>query len=257
MNLLISGTGSGLGRYLHRRFGGVAVTRETDVEALIEAGSEPFDAIVHCAVNAAIDPPGEAMAGYFEDNVLLTERLTRVAQRAFVYLSTVDVYAPTDDVHREDVTPAPGEAKGPYPVAKLISEAMVRACAEGPLVLRPTALLGRDTRPNSLIRMLTEDDCELTLAAESEFNYVLHADIGDFIALALEQGLTGVYNLASSGNVRLGELADRFGRSPRFGDFRYCVGRIDNAKAAALLPVFGRSSMETAEAFEKEIGAMT
>ena len=79
-NLLITGTGSGLGRYLHGRFGGTALTRETDVEELIEG--EPFDAIVHCAVNAAIDPPGEAMAGYFEDNVLLTERLTRVAHRA-------------------------------------------------------------------------------------------------------------------------------------------------------------------------------
>ena len=254
-NLLITGTGSGLGRYLHRRFGGTALTRETDVEALIEAEGEPFDAIIHCAVNATIGPAPDAMQGYFNDNMLLTERLTRVAHRAFVYLSTVDVYAPTDEVHRDDETPSPDQAKGPYPVTKLVSEATVRSCAKSPLVLRPTAMLGHDARANSLIRILTEDDCDLTLAAESEFNYLLHHDVGDFIALALERGLCGVYNLASSGNVRLGELADHFGRSPRYGDFRYDVGRIDNAKVCELLPAFGRSSMATAEEFAKEIGA--
>ncbi len=250
---LITGAGSGLGRYLYERFGGVALTRDVALDDLFAAG-RTFDVIIHCAFNASRELVGEALRGYIADNLLLTERLTRLPHRRFVYLSTVDVYPRANRRHREDQPVALAGPCSAYAATKLMSEALVRHRSKAHLILRPTTMLGRYSRPNSLIHLLTKEDCVLTVAAESEFNCVLHRDVADFIELCLAHGHAGTYNLASRSNLRLGTLARRLGRAPRFGRYLYRVGRIDNSRAAALSPAFRRSSYATLAEFLKGIG---
>ena len=250
---LISGAKSGLGRHLVEHFGAAAtpITRETDLDALATDAAQAT--IIHCAFNSGRPASPADTCRYIEDNLLLTERLLRLPHNRFVFVSTVDVYPRDDGPRREDREIGLDALQGGYPVTKFLSEILVRERGRAPLVLRPTAMLGRYARPNSLVRLLTDPTCRLTLSPDSRFNYIRHEDVAGFVDLALAHGLDGVYNLAARSNVRLGDVAAAHGRSPQFGSFVYDVGEIDAAKVRAVCPAFDRTSEDFVTLFTSEM----
>ncbi len=248
--MLVTGVRSGLGKAAHRRFGGLGLSRANSAKTLA-AAAKGVEVILHCA--ASPPPKGEGagvLSRFFEDNWLLTRDLLALPHRFFVFISTVEVYPPGGGPHREEETlPADG-LRTPYATAKLASEALVRAKGQNHLILRACALLGRDSRPNTLLRMLSRRTCRLGLSADSTLNYVLHEDILDFIELALSRGRRGTYNAASSRNATLRELAVLAGAKPLFGPFRYRTPSVDNSRILALSPAFARSTRATVELFQ-------
>lgn len=230
---LVTGAARGLGFALHRALGDVPFTRGTTFESL--KSGEPFDAIIHAAVNSTKDITD--LEGYIEDNVLLTQRLLKVPHKRFVYISSVDVTKPTDSM-------------GLYASTKLISETLVRQEGIKPLILRPTTLLGYGMRPNAIYRMLTESNPELFVAATSRYNLILHSDVCEFVRIALEREITGCFDLASSNEIVLGFAAKDLGLKPTFGLHHYQVGKTDNLAAARIVPAFSRTSFQTLMAFK-------
>ncbi len=251
MKLLITGVASGLGKHLHERLGGTGMTRENSEEVLARSEKDGADVIIHCAASSSRTAASERLYSYLEDNLFLTQRLTRLRHRRFIYLSSISVY---DDApgthHREDAKiNADAVIGGAYGMAKLMSEAVVIRHCTSHLILRPVTLLGATARPSNLIRLIDEDSPKLDLSGDSLFNCVLHSDLEEFIKLALQKELTGIYNAASSDCVTLAQLAQKLGKKAQFGTGRYQTPRIDNRKIAAVLPAFARTSFETIEKF--------
>ena len=250
--LLVTGAASGLGAAVHRALGGTAMTRATPF-ADIEAGA-PYDAIVHCAFGSRkLVTPATAYA-YLDDNLLLTERLARIPHRKFVFVSSIDIYPLPRQGAKEDDDHDLARLSGAYPFAKLFSDALVRARCPDHLILRPASLLGPAMRPSTTLRVLTERAARVFLHPDSRFNFVLHHDIADFIARAIAEDIRGVFNLASSGSVRLGDMAERLGLAVTFGEHVYDAGEVSNAKIAAIAPAFRRSSAETLNRFIDQLG---
>ena len=251
--LLVTGTASGLGAAVHRALGGMAFTRATRFDAA--AAGAPYDAIIHCAFGAQkLVTPATAHA-YLDDNLLLTERLVRLPHRKFVFISSIDIYPQPRRGAKEDDDYDLARLSGPYPFVKLFSDALVRARCANHLVLRPTSLIGLAMRPSTTLRVLTEANPLVYLHADSRFNFVLHEDIVAFIARALTEDITGVYNVASTGLVSLGAMAERLGLAAAFGDRVYDAGDISNAKIAAIEPRFRRTSAETLNRFIDQLGS--
>lgn len=251
--LLVTGAASGLGAAVHRALGGMPMTRATPWAEIERAA--PYDAIVHCAFGAQkVVTPATAHA-YLEDNLLLTERLISIRHRKFVYVSSIDVYPLPRRGAAEDDDYDLARLSGPYSFAKLFSDALVRARCPDHLILRPASLLGRTMRPSTTLRVLTETAPRVFLHPDSRFNFVLHDDIAAFIARAIAEEIGGVFNLASTGAVRLGDIAERLGLSATFGDHVYDAGEVSNAKIAAIAPDFRRSSAETLNRFIDQLGA--
>lgn len=255
---LVTGARSGLGRHAHEVFGGSTWLRDTSPEERRSLRESGVDVVVHCAFNAARRVESENAAQYLKDNVLLTAELLEIPSRKFVFVSTVDVYPKDGKKHREDDVIDLDGGQGVYGITKLMSEALVREHRPNHLILRCSALLGRHMRRNSFVRMIEDDPCRLGLAGNSRFNYVLHRDVTDFIKLALERDLRGVFNVASTGNVRLSKVAAFLGRRVEFGSHGYDVGQIDNSKVATVTEGLRRSSLETVESFigeQRRIGS--
>lgn len=250
--LLVTGAASGLGAAVHRAFGGTPMTRATPW-AEIEAGA-PYDAIVHCAFGSQkLVTPATAYA-YLDDNLLLTERLARLPHRKFVFISSIDIYPAPRQGAKENDDYDLARLSGPYPFAKLFSDALVRARCPDHLILRPASLLGPAMRPSTALRVLTERAPRLFLHPDSRFNFVLHDDIAAFIARAIAEDIRGVFNAASADAVRLGDLAARLGLAPAFGAHIYDAGEVSNAKIAAIEPAFRRTSAETLNRFIDALG---
>ena len=237
---LITGTSSGLGKYLHGNLGGIPINREK----IQKNGAE---IIIHCAFNSQQSP--KDIEQYFRDNVLLTEELTNIPHKKFIFISSVDVYPKNSNRHIEDEIIDINNADSLYVKTKLLSEEVVKKNCPNFLILRCSALLGKDSRKNSLIKIIQGDSPTLTLSPDSSFNYILHKDVLEFIKLALEKDLEGTYNLTSSNNITLKEVSVLFNKKVKFGSYIYNVGYIDNSKAISVTPSFQKTSREVINEF--------
>jgi nucleoside-diphosphate-sugar epimerase len=252
--MLITGSNSGLGKYIHTAWRCAGLTRATDWKA-IQAMAEraPFEVIIHCAANTRRDITSESFYAYLQDNILLTQSLLQLPHKKFVYISSVDVYPETNMVHDENEVIVVDKIGSLYGVIKLACESLVRAMQPNHIILRPTAMLGRDAKPNSLIKILQSDaPLKLTLSAESSFNYILHEEILQFIQIALDRHLTGTFNLAAADNIQLGEAVAKLQKEVLFGQYTYKTGQINQEKAAEIFHAYKDTTWMNIQKFQKK-----
>lgn len=252
MKILTIGTTSGLGRQIHESLGGIALDINTPVEEREALKKTGVDVIVHCAFNPQMAVDSNTLFGYIKDNVLLTEEVVSIPHGKFVYVSSVDVYPKVSGRHSEEEIIEIDSVDNLYGITKLMSEAIVRGRSDNFLILRFSAMLGMYSRKNSLIRMLEDDECVLSLSGDSRMNYVLHTDVSDFIRLSIDQNLKGIYNMTSSEDITLLEVAEMLGKKVRFGSYVYDVGDIDGSRARSVFPTFNKTSRDVIEQFIKE-----
>jgi len=242
--IFTTGILSGLGKYIHENLGGIGLTRATSPEDMEKIKNSGVDVIIHCAFNSRRGINSDSLYYYLEDNVLFTKKLVSIPHKKFIFLSSVDVYPKGVGTHPEDEIIDMDSISGIYKITKLMSESIVKTHCVNYLILRGTALLGKYSRKNSLIKIIEDDKCILTLSSDSRFNYVLHSDILDFIKFSIDHDLKGIYNLASSENVTLLEVANILGKKVQFGNYLYDVGNIDNSKISYVFPIFKKTSKE-------------
>jgi nucleoside-diphosphate-sugar epimerase len=251
-NILVTGAGSGLGNYLCNRFQCQGFLRNTSIDQMMDnAAQRPFKAIIHSAFNPRQDINSANLQSYLNDTILLTKKILQIPHEYFIFISSGDVYPKNDEIHYEDEEIQIKDVDSIYGVTKLMSESLVQEDAKNFLILRPTVLLGQNIRKNSLIRILTEAGANLTLSEQSTFNYVLHSDIGELIEKALSQHLRGIYNIAASTNISLGEIAETFKRPIRFGNYTYRTGNINNEKSVSVSSNFRNTSLDNIKLFKQ------
>lgn len=246
MAILVTGAASGVGRYLAEVFKADVVTRDRPVTMLGET-REPYDAILHCAFNMRRDIGLEQLPGYLQDTIGLTEAVARVPHRAFVVLSSIDVYPVGAGICDEDTLLDAYAPRNLYALCKMATEAVVARFAVNPLILRCGLLLGPYMRPNNLSRLVRGETDALTLTGSSSFHCIGYADIAAIVEHALTNGLTGTYNAAFSPAVTMAAVAERFGRKPRFGTFDHQTPRISNERLRKVFGNFNGSSMTAVE----------
>jgi len=250
LKILTTGILSGIGRYIHENHGGIGLTRNTPVKDFVKIKKDGVDVIVHCAFNSSRKINSNTLYQYFEDNVLLTKRVISIPHKKFIFFSTVDLYPKDSQSHSEDeIIDVDSVRGGIYAITKLISESIVKKYCENYVILRPTTLLGKHSRKNTIIKILENQECEVGLSVKSVYNCVLHSDILDFIKFSIDHDLKGIYNLASSENITLLEVANMLGRKVKFGTYHYDVGNINNNKISYIFPVFKKISKEIVTQF--------
>ena len=252
MRLLITGARSGIGRHIHENLGGVAFMRETADEVLHELKKEGTDVIIHCAFNSEKDISSKSLYRYFHDNIMLTDKIVSIPHKKFIFFSTVDIYPKNYEMHREDEVISADNVDGIYAVTKLISESIVKKRCSDYLIMRPTTLVGRYSRKNTLLRIIEEYNGDLHLSGNSMFNYVLHSDVLDFIKFSIKKDIQGTYNIASSDNIKLSEVASSLDRTVHFGHHLYSVGNISNSKVTSVFPALNKSSQSVLHQFTEE-----
>lgn len=246
MKILVTGANSGLGKYLCELFSAVPFTRQ-DFKSFNY--NQDVDLVIHCAFNVSKNIKSSEFSGYIEDNLLLTKKLLNLKYKKFVFISSIDVYPKSNEIHTESEDFICDKIEGLYGLFKVISEKLAINSAKDYLILRPTALLGRYCRKNSLIKILSEETPSLTLTPDSEFNYILYEDIFKFIKNAQEKNISGIFNICANDNITLAEIVKKFtpNKKIRFGNYKYSCGKISNLNSVKLLTELDKTSIKNIE----------
>ncbi|MCH8945309.1 MAG: NAD(P)-dependent oxidoreductase [Nanoarchaeota archaeon] len=244
-DLLVSGTESGFGRYLCEELGGHEITRENKDRKIQELRIREVDLIIHCAHPSDRRVMSDQISKYMDDTVFLTKELLSVPHNYFIYVSSIDIYPKNDKEHFEDELIDLSEVDTIYGVTKLMSESLVRKKGSNHLIIRPSGLLGRYTKKNNLLRLLDDESPNLTLTGDSEINLVTYKTVLDFINSARKEELSGVYNICSSGNVSLMEIAEMVNKGVSFGNYKYDPTNVNNDRASCIVPALKSSSRDS------------
>ena len=215
MRVLITGTNSGLGKWLTTQFSecdkfvrGNNVSDFPSEKNWAPDGSgyasEPYDLIIHCAASVQYSDWSNVQSDLFEDNVFLTRDLISIPHKKFIHISTIDV-----------------AKDSPYGVTKRLSEIIVKDLCDDYLILRPSGLLGKEMRKNTFQKIISGEDIALT--KNTVMNYILYEDVLD----AINDSQSGTKVLRSNDNITIEEVVDIFGKKINFGDMHYEVEYLD------------------------------
>ena len=194
---LITGIGSGLGKYLYNTIPG-ALGLDRNNFNLIK--HEDFDVIIHCAFNK--ENAITNYKTYLDDNIFLTQRLKKLNYSKFIYISTVDVY-------QENPTM--------YAHFKRFSETLLN---KNDLILRCPMMLGDTMKPNHATKI--KDNIEsLGLSGESKFNYLLMSDLLEFFISKDYKQYNGVIDFVANGLVKLEDVKQHFNSTTKLGEYVY------------------------------------
>jgi len=202
VKVLISGTNSGLGKWLTKQFSDCdKYTRDTDWLNL----KDEYDLIIHCAAAITHNGWDKVEFDLFKDNVFLTRNLIKIPHKKFIYISSID------------------EAKNsPYGITKRISEIIVKDLCNDYLILRPSALLGKEMKKNTFQKIVNGENIALT--PDTIMNFVLYEDVFD--AIKFDTGGTKV--LRANTNVTIREIVQIFEKKLEYGNIHYEVEDIES-----------------------------
>lgn len=248
MQLLTTGTQSGLGRHILEVLGGYSWNRDILTEEKDHFLNAGVDVIIHSAFNSQKEIDSANIGQYITDNLLLTETLLHIPHQKFIYISTVDVYLnQCDFTHIEDEIIDLNDMKkikGIYGLTKLMSESLVKQKGKNFLILRSVTPLGIYSRKNTIMKILQDDPCRVYLTPSSRYNCVLYEDFSDFISFSIQNKIIGIFNVASSETISLREIVELLGKEVIYGNYHYDVGYLSNQKIAAVFPVLKKTSRE-------------
>ena len=241
MKVLVTGCNSGLGKYISETIECIGVSRSNRKEIIEKYKSSGVDLIIHCAFGGQGGFDQNEVNDYFkyvDDNILFTKELTEIPHKKIVYISSLAVY------EKEYMN---------YKHTKLYAESIINTLGKSPLILRCPAMLGKYMRPNNVLRLVKDKKSKLSLTKESNFNYILHSDILDFILFAFNWAVKGIVDFTSSENITLEAIVEILKASPEYGKYTFKTPLISNDKLVKYNKNLDKTSKEVFNQFIKQL----
>lgn len=243
---LITGTGSGLGRFLVKSFSGSLFDHKRIKSELEYHRRRRYDCIVHCGFDTRNELYAKELYPYYQSNFRLLEKLLSIKHKLFVFISSVAVY-PNDhaDCKEDDVIHLKDQVSI-YGYAKLIAEQIAIAQATSSLILRPVSIVGPEARQNNIMKVLQNEKASLTLKPDSRYNLVSQEQIAQFIQFAYHNEITGIFNVGATDTATIEEIATAVGCRSTFGKHLYEVPTISTKKVRERCTFFDRGTLDIA-----------
>jgi nucleoside-diphosphate-sugar epimerase len=239
---LVTGCNSGLGKFIADNIpNSIKLNRDNRHQLINDLKNKGVDLIIHCAFGSQGDYENNKINDYFkyiDDNILLTKDLVDIPHKKIVYISSLVVYNP-NPIN--------------YKFTKLYSESIINTLGTNPLILRCPSMLGKDIKSNNLLKLINDSNHQLSLTSTSEFNYVLHSDILDFILKSYDSNITDTIDFVSSENITFKEIEDILRVKAKFGNFNFITPLISNQKLISLYPKLNKTSKEVLNQFLNQL----
>lgn len=216
MTVLVTGCNSGLGKYISENIECVKVTRSNRKSIIQSYKTKGVDLIIHCAFGNQGGYTQNIIGDYFkyvDDNILFTKELTEIPHKKIVYISSLVVY------EKEYMN---------YKHTKLYAESIINTLGNNPLILRCPAMLGKHMKPNNVYKLINDRKTKLSLTKDSNFNYILHSDILDFILFSYDWLVKGIIDFTSSENITLEAIVEILNANPEYGNYTFNTPLISN-----------------------------
>jgi nucleoside-diphosphate-sugar epimerase len=252
MEIYVTGFKSGLGKFLLEEIGGI----KYDPRISNQLNSKAPKIIIHCGYKyPSTSNAAEALAQMESEKRVLKKLLQEEALTKVIFISSIDVYPYFENTcFTENSEIDLRDILGIHGFLKLSLENLLVENTSNFLILRPSMMLGKFMRGNSVSRIVGSDTSHIPIASNSTFNLISHQSVADFINIAIKLNIYGIFNLCSSTNISLDFISSQYGRKKiKFGTTVYKTPILSNSKVLNYCDAFNRSSAEVLNEYVKLI----
>jgi len=248
MKILITGTNSGLGKFLKKRFCTISFTKKNNHEFLLK---KKWDLIVHCAFNTN---PNITFKNNFKDNLSLSYKISKHKCR-IIFISSIDVYRDQKQKKEfyEDTKLNIFLSKNKYSKSKLMCENFFKKSKLN-IILRCGSLIGPDMKKNTIFKILKSNNKEINLSEKSIYSFVHYEEIYFFIKKILfKKDVNGIYNFTRNSYFSLKEICNHLNKKVKFGKYKFEVVNANNSKIKKFIDLDKINSLELLKSMDDNL----
>ena len=187
-------------------FIGKTVLKILEEEFLIVPEPEVCDVLVNCAgysrMYLAKRNPNEMQS--VED--MIFDRVQHIQFKRLIHLSSIHV------------TAYPNE---PYSLIKKETERKLLSKYDDVSILRIGSVLGEDLQKNAIYDLV--HDTPLWVTSDSSYTFISKEDIGNIIAVLIENPIEGVMDVGGIGAISISECAKFMRKNPSYGSIQHII----------------------------------
>ncbi len=241
LQILVVGANGSLGSFLSSYFKSDKYCRDSNLKDFID---KTYDVIIYCASNTK-NLKNNQLIGYVYDNYELLREILNIKHKYLIYFSSVDVYPKFLEIYSEDQEIDIRDLSTPYGLFKLLSEELIKSTQKNNYaILRPTMMISFESAKNNLKKIIEDEHPKLSVSEDSEYNVVLYSDVLKLVENFINTRQNGVFNIASSQNIKLSDLASKLNKKITWGEYLYKLKKIDTTKISLVSKIFCKTSEE-------------
>lgn len=212
MKILVTGTNSGLGKYIYRKIGTHKYSRKKNINSY---KNKKWDLIIHCGYYVGDDP----YKNY--ENIFHSYNLSQLNYKKFIFMSSLIVYEKEKN-KSEFSKISLSNKKSVYANNKILCESFYDL--SNSLILRLGTLIGKDMRKNNIYKVLHSKKPNVSLNSKSTYTFIDYTEVLDFIKLSLKRDFKGIFNFNRIDKTSLDEIAKTFHKKINYGNHKFnCV----------------------------------
>jgi nucleoside-diphosphate-sugar epimerase len=246
--ILITGSNSGLGKYLVKAYKCYGLDRKTNINLIKKI---KWKLIIHCASNKnKINSQNSNNTQIINDNILLSKTISKLRGKK-IYISSIEVYREIKNNKSLDEKTKINidNTNDFYAKCKLISEKFFLQDKYS-LVLRLGSIIGPYMKENNATKILKKK--KITLSKDSVLSYVHYSEIKKFIDLAYLKKLTGIYNFLRNDYINLSKIIGLLKIKIKFGKHKFAIVKASNKKISKYINLKKYSSADILEQLENK-----
>jgi dTDP-4-dehydrorhamnose reductase len=226
MNILISGTSSGLGKYLSRN---IHCTKFKRNKNRLKFFKKKWDVIIHCGFYAGNDK------NKLKKNLYWSKTLSNLESKKYIFISSAIVLE---------------KIQNSYGIAKIKSENLFIK-KKNFLILRLGSIIGFPMRKNTIYKILHLKNPQTNISADSLYSFVSYSEILRFIEISIKKNLNGIFNFFRTDLVKLKDVALQLKKKVIFGNIYFKCTTGDNSKILKYINLNKKSSIDILKKYIK------
>ena len=212
MKILVSGTKSGLGKYIFNEIGTHRYKRNVNLNLYNKI---KWDLIIHCGFYSGDDKFKNI------ENIYHSYVLSNLQAKRFIFISSLIVYEnKTNKKENEKLNIS--NKNSLYCNSKILCESFYQK--KNALILRLGTLIGKDMRKNNVNKVIKDKKPTLTLSKKSFYTFVDYSEVLEFINLSLRKKINGIYNFNRNDSIKLEKISKLLKKEFKYGKYHFkCI----------------------------------
>ena len=236
--ILITGSNSGLGKFLKKKLSAMGYYRGANFEKLKKTN---WDLIIHCAFTTT-DPKNKIEYNKcINDNLVLSYNISKLKGKK-IFISSCAVYENEGIKFRIEKNKIFIKDKiSTYAKFKLFAENFFDEKKD--IILRLGSIIGKGMKKNTILKLIEDKKPRVFIRKESIYSFVTYDEILNFINLAYNKKMIGIFNFLRSDYTELNKITQQIclNKKIQYGNYNFQVIKANNNKLKKLFSLKGSS----------------
>ena len=194
--ILISGTSSGLGKFLYKEIKSVKFDRKKILGIYQKTN---WDCIIHCGAYT-----GKSLKEIYE-SIYTTYKLSKLKSVKFIFISSMIIK---------------DKNLSYYKMSKIIGEQILKE-KKNLLILKLGSTIGNFMRDNTISKIIKNHKASIGLSKKSLYSFVSYSEILGFIKKSLKNNYKGQYNFLRNDFTTLDKISKKLNKKVKFGNYYF------------------------------------